>query len=346
MRRAASILALLALLPWTAAADLFIVDYDGLTDYERIQDAIDAASDGDEIQVLSFLSSTAVTFSGPGNTNLEITGKNLHIWAPEGPDQTIIDGGGASRAFLFAGVDSTTVVEGFTFRDCNSSGDGGAIQCFSASPRVADCVFEASSAAGGGGALRLSSGATRVTNCVFRSNSAGLRGGAVDIESCDVVFERCTFSGNECYRGGAIFVNVGDVSVRRCTLVDNDADTGSSLRVGQGSVTIEQSILAFGGSDPPLFLDNGSAETFYSCVFGNSGGDSLAGDSHDNLFVDPLICDLYGTGGGSMSLCSNSPCLSANNAWHLPIGSKAQGCSDCDSPVTESSWGSIKALFR
>ncbi|MCK4409328.1 MAG: hypothetical protein KAW67_04545, partial [Candidatus Eisenbacteria sp.] len=89
---------------------------------------------------------------------------------------------------------------------------------------------------------------------------------------------------------------------------------------------------------------------FHCCVFGNAGGDDLPGSPHDNLFVDPLVCDLYGlySDDGNLSLCSNSPCLasSASNPWSLQIGSKAQGCPDCDSPVQGSSWGSIKALFK
>ena len=38
--------------------------------------------------------------------------------------------------------------------------------------------------------------------------------------------------------------------------------------------------------------------------------------------------------------------IAAGDAWTLQIGSKVQGCGECDSPSETRSWGTIKALFR
>jgi hypothetical protein len=345
LRDAAVALAVLSL-PAVSTADILIVDYDDFLpqNYSNIQEAVDAASDGDEIQVLSLISLDPVTFTGPGNTDIDFSGKNLTIWASEGPEQTIIDCGGTARAFIVgAGVDSTSVIEGFTIQNGSATDTGGAVLCDGGSPRISGCVFRWNEAPVGA-ALKFSGGATRVSGCEFYSNSAPDRGGAVCIDDSEVSMSRCTFSNNGSQRGGGIALENSTVVLARCTFGDNTGAFGSSLFLDGAEATIEQCILAFGHSSGAIY--GGSPETFHSCVFGNSSGDDLPGNPHDNINEDPLVCDLYGMDGGNLSLCSNSPCLPANNEWTLPIGTKAQGCGECDSPVERSSWGGVKALFR
>jgi len=341
----AALLAAALLLPATAAAETIIVDYDGVGSiYTRIQDGIDAASDGDEVWVVSFISMSPVTFSGPGNTNLDLSGKNITIVATEGPVQTIIDCGGTDRAFIVgAGVDSTSRISGFTIQNGSAADTGGAILCDGGSPRIEDCVFRGNSAPVGA-AVKFSGGTTRVTGCAFYANTAADRGGAICADDTQLTVSRCTFSDNEAHRGGGVALESSSLTAFRNTFANNLGAFGSSIFVDSSTASVEQCVLAFGRASSPI--SGGAPETFHSCIYGNASGDALPGNAHDNINEDPLLCDLYAPSGGNMALCSNSPCLQSGNVWTLPIGSKAQGCGDCDSPVRDTTWGSIKALYR
>jgi len=339
------VLALVAVFcPGVSVADTVIVDYDGFGDYTRIQDGIDAALDGGTVEVTAFWSG-AVTFRGAGNRGLDFGGKNITL-SVFGGYEISIDCEGADRAILLsAGTDSTSHIIGFTFLNGHAADGGGAIRCDGESPRISECIFRDNSAPDGG-AIMLTHGPARITNCAFYTNSASNHGGSVYAADSDVTVSGCTFSDNEAVRGGGLAMVGSNLTMVNCTLANNGGVFGSSVWFEGSTATIEQCVLAFGRSGQCVW--GGTPETFHCCVFGNAGGDDLPGTPHDNLFIDPLICDLYGAGGGNMSLCSNSPCLpsSALNPWGLQIGSRAQGCPDCDSPVEASSWGAIKALFR
>jgi hypothetical protein len=342
----AAVLALVALFhPAISLADTVIVDYDGLGDYRHIQEGIDAVSDGGTVLVMASLGGP-VTFRGAGNRALDFGGKNITLSVPGG-QQVSIDCEGVDRAILLpTGTNSTSHITGFTFLNGLAPDGGGAIRCDGESPRISDCVFR-NNASSDGGAIMLSAGPTHLTNCAFYENSASNHGGSVYAASSDIMVSGCTFSDNDAVRGGGLALVGSNLTMVSCTLANNGGVFGSSVWLDEESTaTIEQCVLAFGRSGRCLW--GGTPETFHCCVFGNEDGDDLPGNAHDNLFLDPLVCDLYGAGGGNMSLCSNSPCLpsSADNPWGLQIGSRAQGCPDCDSPAETATWGAIKALFR
>ena len=310
-----------------------------------IQDGIDAVSDGGTVMVIATYGGR-VTFRGAGNRALDFGGKNITLWAFQGSQQTFIDCEGADRAILLlAGTDSTSHIVGFTFLNGYATDGGGAIRCDGGSPRISDCVFCNNSALLGA-AIRLSEGPARITGCEFYSNSASDHGGAVYATDSDVMVSGCTFSDNDADRGGGLAMVNSNLTMVGCTLANNGGVYGSSVWLLGSTATMEQCVLAFGRRGQ--CVSGGAPEIFHCCVFGNAGGDDLPGTPHDNLFIDPLICGLYSADGGNMSLCSNSPCLpsSPDNPWGLQVGSRAQGCADCDSPTEGSSWGSIKALFR
>jgi predicted outer membrane repeat protein len=347
MQRTLAGLLLLAfcLSPTASRADRVVVDYDGVItpSYTRIQEGINAAADGDTVMVIASFG-FPVSFRGYNNTDLDFGGRNITLWAVTGPNMIAIDCEGAQRAILLgSGTDSTTVIKGFTFKNGLATDGGGAIRCEGDSPTIRECVFRNNTAADGG-AILFSGGATSVTDCDFFENTATGNGGAIHATGTELEVEACTFSGNSGDGGGGIALVDSDLTMRLCTLSNNEGSPGSAVRLTSSTATIEQCILAFGRGGSSVY--GGSPETFHSCVFGNADGDDLPGTPHDNLYIDPLLCDAFGVAGGNVSLCSNSPCLPAANPWTLQIGSKGQGCGDCDSPAENRSWGGIKALFR
>ena len=72
------------------------------------------------------------TYSGAGNVSLIFSGKDITVTTEAGAQQTIIDCGNSSRAFVFANGDASTV-EGFTIRNGNAI-MGGALYSDCASP--------------------------------------------------------------------------------------------------------------------------------------------------------------------------------------------------------------------
>jgi hypothetical protein len=66
-----------------------------------------------------------------------------------------------------------------------------------------------------------------------------------------------------------------------------------------------------------------------------------------NISDEPFYCDLFGDIGYVYSVCALSPNLPEHSGVGL-IGAFGEGCteSECVSPVSEVSWGAIKALYR
>jgi hypothetical protein len=110
-----------------------------------------------------------------------------------------------------------------------------------------------------------------------------------------------------------------------CTFVDNWSE---AVRVSYGaSATIHHTIIAY-NSGTATVGEGGEIATFYSCVFGNAGGDSLPDPHFENLFAPPLFCDREA---GALTLRDDSPCLPANNPWGISIG--AYGAGDCGTGI-------------
>ncbi|MBN1124670.1 MAG: right-handed parallel beta-helix repeat-containing protein [Sedimentisphaerales bacterium] len=107
--------------------------------YGTIQEAIDAASDGDEV-VVSF-----GTYGGPGNMDLDLGGKAITVrsaFGPEGPLASIIDCGGAGRGFWFRNNESPqSVVRGFTIQNGLATRGGGVYYMADAEAVVEDCII-------------------------------------------------------------------------------------------------------------------------------------------------------------------------------------------------------------
>jgi hypothetical protein len=82
-----------------------------------------------------------------------------------------------------------------------------------------------------------------------------------------------------------------------------------------------------------------------SNVFGNEGGDwerciEEQSGSSGNMSSEPLFCNM---GLDNLFLAEISPCAPAHSAGCGLIGSFEVGCA---SAVEETTWGSVKAIYR
>lgn len=346
-RLALIVLCALAFLTTPAASTTVNVDWAGGGDYQAIQDGINAAGEGDTVLV------TPGTYQGMGNHTLDFNGVNMVLRSSGGRSVTTLDLLNTNPGFYLwgTGEDSTCVIDGFTFLNGLGPGTGGGISARDGSSlKIQNCTFTGGNATWGGGIfLSDQTTPTVVSNCVFCNNSSTDNiGGAVctSLNVAPIIIRDCVFYDNEAdsYGGAVALSSPGPTTIARSTFVGNVSNPPLDCSIAvftptTGTISVTNCIIAHGSGVPTY----GPAETSHCVVFQNAGGDSLSGPHHDNLFTDPLFCDVDTR---DLTLCNDSPCLPGGNAWGELVGRYADGCAGCDSPVEISSWGSIKGMFR
>lgn len=336
LTRIPTLVTLVLMLAAAGRADTVFVWPDGTGPYPTISAAVDGVPDGSTVYLL------AGTYTGPGNRDVALSGKNVSLMAFGGT--AVVDCQGLGTAFqLGSGVDASSVIQGIAFRNGTAAAGsgGGAVHCLNAGPTIRDCSFSDNSATYGGAVRAIGQPSPVIEGCTFSDNSA-VYGGAIDASGADIRVETSTFLENGADHGGAIALSDCLAQVIRCTMCRNLAPSGSALEMERSSADIERCIIAFNLMGQTL-LGEESSEISFSCLFGNAGG-APGGDAHDNYADDPLLCDVLS---GDCHLCQNSYCLPSMNPWGYHIGHLAQGCGECeDSPVEQTSWGVIKARYR
>lgn len=323
-----------------ASADVYYVDAGGGGDFTAIKPAVQAASDGDTVYV------TSGTYTGADNRDILITGRNLNLIG----SSAIIDCEGQGRALHLSGSSVThdTLIKGLTIINgvarTGGSDGGGAILCDSgASPTIEYCTIRDCDGKFGGGLKLLYSDAI-VRYSWFRDNTADY-GGAVSCSYGSPLLDMVHLWGNQSsVLGGAVRCYEGEPQMNRLEVVLNsDLSGNAAIRLDGSSPAITRCIIAFstqGGA-----VSGGTTGVINHCVvYGNAGGDGLPSYAGDNLFDDPLFCDLYAY---DPAVCEDSPALHDVNPWGEYIGYCDIGCyAPCQAPTSTASWGMLKALYR
>jgi hypothetical protein len=161
-----------------------------------------------------------------------------------------------------------------------------------------------------------------------------------------VLISRGSHHGIYIYENGAT-----PVVIDRTTVVQS-FDHG--VYVFSGVATIKSSSITHNGkngvtaylSDPTIRYSNVYWNDELSANPRNYGGslDDLTG-TDGNVSVEPYYCDYAGASGYDYHVCFASPNIGAGEGG-VNIGCYGGACVDCESPVRETSWGAIKALWR
>jgi len=276
----------------TALADTWTVDDDGKADFDNIQAAIDAASDGDEIVVMPG------TYTNTEEEGVNMLGKavTLRSTDPLDPDvvaSTIINGKNQDGCIVcWSGETNQTIILGFTIT--NEYGPG--MLCINTNPAVTRCVFLNNVAEGGAGMFLVNNSNPILTLCIFESNVSLKWAGAFYCYNSNPTLVECTFNNNigEWWTGG-MGLHTSSPHLTKCTFSNNSAEEG-------------------GGAISNL---SNSSPILTDCVFINNVSELGAGGIYNEGNSNPLLTDCtfsnnangYGYGGGISSYNDCVPTL-------------------------------------
>ncbi|MHC4234634.1 MAG: right-handed parallel beta-helix repeat-containing protein, partial [Planctomycetota bacterium] len=161
---------------------VLVVECQGNYDYETIQGAINAASNGDTIVVMPNTCTPQEAYV----ENIDYLGKAITVQALSPTDAavvevTIIDGDQSGSVVTFqSGEGSGSVLNGFTITN-GSATQGGGIHCRTSSPSIRNCVVTDNTASSRGGGVYCGSNShPTLYGCRLSSNSSGNTGGGMD----------------------------------------------------------------------------------------------------------------------------------------------------------------------
>ncbi|MEQ8762335.1 MAG: hypothetical protein RL885_00310 [Planctomycetota bacterium] len=237
--------------------------------YCSVQVAIDAASDGDTIQVAG----------GIYLENIDFNGKSVDLVAEPAPAVTIIDGQ-QNGSVIRAASGETISITGFVIRNGRSEIGGGGVLCDPCSATIANSTITSNEANFGAGVFAGTDSILATVDCEIRDNSSSVpvgnlsgggvlgnraelsltrtaivgnstgrdfssssRGGGLLLSSCEAVLENCTISGNYAFGKGGGFVNNGDrLVLSGCTVAYNSQSRYHS-NLNSGELLVYNSIV-------------------------------------------------------------------------------------------------------
>jgi hypothetical protein len=211
---------------------------DGSADhpFDAIQEAIDAAVNGDTVLVVRGV------YTGAGNKRLDFDGKAITVRSEGEPRWCTIHCEEDGWAVHFRdGETADTVLDGLRIRDaCADEESVAAVACIGASPTIVNCVIEENHCTG----LVCGLSSAVIRNCTIAENtaSAGYAAG-VTLAAGGVTLEDCTIARNVGMSCGGVALSTGHHALLRCTITGNVAipfNAGAGgVDVARADVTIE-----------------------------------------------------------------------------------------------------------
>ena len=217
--------------------------------YTTIQSALNAACYSDTVLV------DHGTYCGPGNTNLNLHGKRIHLLGYN----AVIDCEYNSRAFrLDAGESRHSIIEGFTIvngfasweADTDSRYCGGGILCINgSSPSIQNCIIYGCDAQSAGGAICCRGNSEPLLSEITIIACNASNGGGIAADYATPELHRCVLSLNTAGNGGAIHSSNSSLSMDQCVLHDSASTLcAGGLYAYQSAIHLNETVVEFNAS--------------------------------------------------------------------------------------------------
>jgi parallel beta-helix repeat protein len=307
-------LLLAAILPSTASGKVIQVPGQQPT----IQDGINAASNGDVVQVSP----------GTYTEDINFNGKAITVMSLNGPQTTIIDGNHSASVVTFnSGETVASILKGFTIQNgaaTSSSYDGGGVAISNASPTVEGNIIQNNVACDGGAGVYVDFSSAVIKRNIINNNSQqGCSGGI----------------------GGAGVAVAGAASAQVIgnTIENNTWGSagGSMTLFSAGTPTIMNNVIAgntaSGAQGGGIWLVNSENELLIqNLVYGNSASEgagiyiSIPSGSIGPLLVNNTVANnlLSSTGSALYATGFDNQVMLFNNIF---VGASGQNAVYCDS---------------
>ncbi len=228
----------------------------------------------------------AGTYSGVNNRDLDFNGTNIMVRSMDGAAATVVDLEKTGRFLtLQKGESLDTLIEGFTFVNGTSSGNGTVLYITASQATVRNCVFKNNSAGtltgmpGMGAYYTAAISASGkpiviessdfINNCSF--GSSGGNAGALYLQTgAHATVKNSNFIGNYGYTGGAIYTQGANLTV------DGSRFTGNWSQSNGGAISTSSGYGSSGTIYPVVkitnsLLLNNKAKTNYSDLYFYTG---------------------------------------------------------------------------
>jgi hypothetical protein len=249
--------------------------------YGRVQSAVDAAADGDTVQVAEGVCYESVTI----DKDLTVQGSWSKDFSGMDAGESIINAAWlGSRVVTVNDVDDVSLYK-LTFKN-GQGANGGGLWSAAANLNLAYVTVVSNTATNGGG-VYLSTGTADLQEVTISDNTASTSGGGLYVDSgCSVDIGGGGMSGNEATsgNGGAIYQASGsDVAITGGTaLSDNQASLGGGVYVGSASFALAQKQINenTASSGAGMYVTGSSAVTMTNLgMYGNTATTGDGGGS-------------------------------------------------------------------